>query len=182
MGNVVVHCQLLRAGSLALILFLAAEHARAQDAVQLCRQKVTEDGIRPIPQSLVWAAKRIFGLRMPDQQVLHSTVFRCADGHALLCTYERILHDLRAYLTTAIDREWPDMRQRNENRAAAAYFQSLWQTVDTLKMEPADPQIRGEMLTLFCAAYESRETRAVSDDTGNPGPRLGACWSYLPPA
>jgi hypothetical protein len=24
---------------------------------------------------------------MPDQQVLHSTVFRCAEGHVLVCSY-----------------------------------------------------------------------------------------------
>jgi hypothetical protein len=78
---------ILRAGGLVVFLLLAAEQARAQDAVQLCREKGTDDYARPIPQSLVPAAKRIFGLRMTNQQVLHSTVFRCADGHVLLCTY-----------------------------------------------------------------------------------------------
>ena len=77
----------LRAGGLVLLLLLAAQQARGQDAFRLCQEKVTDDDVRPIPQSLVPAAKRIFGLRMPDQQVLHSTVFRCADGHVLLCTY-----------------------------------------------------------------------------------------------
>jgi hypothetical protein len=72
---------------LVLLLLLAAEQATAQDAVQLCREKGTDDDVRPIPQSLVPAAERIFGLRMRDQQVLHSTVYRCADGHVLLCTY-----------------------------------------------------------------------------------------------
>jgi hypothetical protein len=42
---------------------------------------------------------------------------------------DTILGDLRAYLTTVLDREWPDMRQRNESKAADARFQSLWQTV-----------------------------------------------------
>jgi hypothetical protein len=65
---------------LALILFLAAEQASAQDAVQLCWEKGTDNGVRPISQSRMPAAKRIFGLRMPDQQVLRSTVFRCAEG------------------------------------------------------------------------------------------------------
>jgi hypothetical protein len=76
----------LRAGGLVLLLLVAAEQARAQ-AVQLCREKGTDDDLRPIPQSLVPAAKRIFGLRMPDRQVQRSTVFRCADEHVLLCTY-----------------------------------------------------------------------------------------------
>lgn len=77
----------LRAGGLVLILLIAADQTRAQDAVQLCREKGTDDDVRSIPQSLVPVAKRIFGLSMPDQQVLHSTVFRCADKHVLLCTY-----------------------------------------------------------------------------------------------
>ena len=60
-----------------------AEQASAQDAVQLCREKGTaSDTAIPVP-----TAKRIFGLRMPDQQVLHSTVFRCAEGHVLVCSY-----------------------------------------------------------------------------------------------
>src|SRR4051812_14882589 len=52
----------LRAGGLVVFLLLAAEQARAQDAVQLCGEKGTDDDARPIPQSLVPAAKRIFGL------------------------------------------------------------------------------------------------------------------------
>jgi hypothetical protein len=50
-------------------------------------EKGTDDGLRPIPQSLVPAARRIFSLKMPDQQVLHSTVFRCAKGHVPVCSY-----------------------------------------------------------------------------------------------
>lgn len=40
-GKLVTYRQLLRACGLALILFLAAEQASAQDAVQLCREKGT---------------------------------------------------------------------------------------------------------------------------------------------
>jgi len=56
--------------------------------VRLCGQKETDDTLQPLPQSLVPAAKRLFGLgNMPQQQIRRSTVFRCADGHVLLCTY-----------------------------------------------------------------------------------------------
>jgi hypothetical protein len=41
-----------------LFLLFAAEQAGAQDAVQLCREKDTDDDVRPIPRSLVPAAKR----------------------------------------------------------------------------------------------------------------------------
>jgi hypothetical protein len=100
----------------------------------------------------------------------------CASLHGVAILSDRlpppardaILRDLGAYLTTVINREWPDMRQRNESRAAGAYFQSLWQTVATVKMEPADTQIRGEMLTLLGAAHESRETRLFQMTQGTP--------------
>ena len=70
---------------LALVMPLAAEPGG--DVAQLCRTKGVDDTLQPVPQSLVPAAKRIFGLRMSDQQVRHSTVFRCAGGQVLLCTY-----------------------------------------------------------------------------------------------
>lgn len=56
--------------------------------MRFCRAKGIDDTLRLIPQSLVPAAKRIFGLeRMPEEQIRRSTVFRCADGRVLLCTY-----------------------------------------------------------------------------------------------
>jgi hypothetical protein len=57
-------------------------------AAEVCRRYGTDDKLRPIPQSLVPIAKRLFGLdRMPDEQIRRSTVFRCADGRTLLCNY-----------------------------------------------------------------------------------------------
>jgi hypothetical protein len=73
---------------LALILLALAGGAAAQDPTRFCREKGTDDELRPIPQTLVPAAKRLFGLvRMPEGQIRRSTVFRCADGHTMLCTY-----------------------------------------------------------------------------------------------
>src|SRR5215467_9743022 len=51
---------------------------------------------------------------------------------------DAILGDLHAYLTTVLDQEWPDMRQRNESQAADIRFQSLWQTVETINTGAAD--------------------------------------------
>jgi hypothetical protein len=50
---------------------------------------------------------------------------------------EAILEDLHACLTTVLDREWPDMRQRNENQAADTRFQSLWRTVEAINTDTA---------------------------------------------
>jgi hypothetical protein len=78
---------------LALLLvgmvFLLPVYATvADEAAPICRIKGTDDTLRPIPESLVAAAKRLFGLdRMPDRQIRRSTVYRCADGHILLCNY-----------------------------------------------------------------------------------------------
>ena len=47
------------------------------------------------------------------------------------------------------------MQRRNESRAASARFQSLWQTVETVNTDPADNQIRGQLLTLLAAAHKA---------------------------
>jgi len=90
----------------------------------------------------------------------------CASLHGIAILSDRlpspardaILDDLRAYLTTVLDREWPDMQRRSKSRAASARFQSLWQTVETVNTSPADNQIRGQLLSLLAAAHQSRET------------------------
>jgi hypothetical protein len=91
----------------------------------------------------------------------------CASLHGIAILSDRlpsparnaILADLHAYLTTILDREWPDMQRRNESRAAGVSFQSLWQTVETVDTDPAGNQIRGQLLNLLAAAHQSRETR-----------------------
>lgn len=88
---------------------------------------------------------------------------------------EVILDDLRAYLTTVLDREWPDMRQRNESRVADTRFQSLWQTVATINTDATDSQVRGHLLSLLAAAHQSRETRLYQMKQSVPG----LVWSLL---
>jgi Protein of unknown function (DUF4239) len=100
----------------------------------------------------------------------------CASLHGIAIMSDRltspsrnaILNDLRVYLTTVLDREWPDMQQRNESRAASASFQVLWQTVETVNTDPADNQVRGQMLNLLAAAHQSRETRLFQMTQGVP--------------
>src|SRR5882672_10736041 len=107
----------------------------------------------------------------------------CASLHGIAILSDRlpspardaILDDLRAYLTTALDREWPDMRQRNASQAAGARFQLLWQTVETVNTGPADNQIRGQLLSLLAAAHQSRETRLFQMTQSVPG----LVWSLL---
>jgi hypothetical protein len=82
---------------------------------------------------------------------------------------EAILDDLHAYLTTVLDQEWPDMRQRNESQTADARFQSLWQAVATVNAEFADNQVRGHLLSLLAAAHQSRETRLYQMKQSVPG-------------
>ena len=67
------------------------------------------------------------------------------------------------------------MQQRKESQAAGAKFQLLWQTVETVKTDPADNEIRGQMLSLLAAAHESRETRLFQMTQGVPG----LVWSLL---
>jgi len=88
---------------------------------------------------------------------------------------DAILRDVRAYLTTVLDREWSDMQRRKESRAADTRFQALWQTVETVKTDPADNQIRDQMLSLLATAHQSRETRLFQMRQGVPG----LVWSLL---
>ena len=107
----------------------------------------------------------------------------CASLHGIAIMSDRltspsrnaILNDLRVYLTTVLDREWPDMQQRNESRAASASFQALWQTVETINTDPADDQVRGQMLNLLAAAHQSRETRLFQMTQGVPA----LIWALL---
>ena len=88
---------------------------------------------------------------------------------------EAILGDLRVYLTTVLDREWTDMRQRNESQAADIKIQSLWQTVETINTDWMDSQVRGHLLSLLAAAHQSRETRLYQMKQSVPG----LVWSLL---
>jgi hypothetical protein len=107
----------------------------------------------------------------------------CASLHGIAILSDRlpsparaaILDELHAYLTTVLDREWPDMQRRNESRAASATFQSLWQTIETVNTDLADSQIRGQLLSLLAAAHESRETRLFQMTQSVPG----LVWSLL---
>jgi hypothetical protein len=82
---------------------------------------------------------------------------------------DMILNDLHAYLTVVIDQEWADMQRRKESRGADAKFQSLWHAVETVNTDPADNQVRGQMLNLLAAAHQSRETRLYQMTQGVPG-------------
>ena len=67
------------------------------------------------------------------------------------------------------------MQQRNESRVAGASFQALWQTVETVKSDPADNQVQGQMLNLLATAHRSRETRLFQMTQGVPG----LIWTLL---
>jgi hypothetical protein len=59
--------------------------------------------------------------------------------------------------------------------ATDARFQLLWQTVETVNTDPADNQIRGQLLSLLETAHQSRETRLFQMRQGVPG----LVWSLL---
>jgi hypothetical protein len=88
---------------------------------------------------------------------------------------DAILEDLRVYLSTVQDQEWPDMQRRKESQAADVRLQLLWQTVETVNTDPADSQIQGQLLSLLAAAHQSRETRLLQMTQSVPG----LIWSLL---
>jgi hypothetical protein len=79
---------------LAAVLSLAAtfsafcQEAPGQDPTKFCASVVSDDQVRPIPPELVPQSRRLFYLRPVDPgQVQRSTVYRCMDGAAWLCSY-----------------------------------------------------------------------------------------------
>jgi hypothetical protein len=68
------------------LLMLPSMTTWAESAQSLCRGDATDDVPQPIPESLVPAAVRLFGLQaMPREQVARSTLYRCDEGRVLLC-------------------------------------------------------------------------------------------------
>jgi hypothetical protein len=67
------------------------------------------------------------------------------------------------------------MQERNESQTADIRFQSLWQAVEKVDTDPADSQIRGQLLSLLATAHQSRETRLYQMRQGVPG----LIWSLL---
>jgi hypothetical protein len=62
----------------------ATAHAEAPAA--LCQRVGTADQARPIPEDLVPAVNAAFATQMPVREAMDTTVFRCAQGHVMVCT------------------------------------------------------------------------------------------------
>jgi hypothetical protein len=68
------------------LLTSAIPPALAASPAALCRRLGTDDRLRPIPASLVPAARRLFDLQaMPAAWIRRSTLFRCFDRRVLIC-------------------------------------------------------------------------------------------------
>ena len=70
---------------LALAVPLATAAHAAETSAQYCRRTGTDDKLRPILEPLVPAAKRLFGLDVPNVALRRTTVFRRMDGGVHLC-------------------------------------------------------------------------------------------------
>jgi hypothetical protein len=76
-----------RAARVGLVtLLLAASAAHAQTPARLCARIGTDDTLRPIPPDAADAVNHAFGLNMPAPMITATTVYRCLDGKALVCT------------------------------------------------------------------------------------------------
>jgi hypothetical protein len=81
--------KLLRIGSIlatVVLAFLSIAQALAETPSGACARLGAEETPRPIPASLVPAVNAVFGTSMPLPVAIATTVFRCAEGHVLVCT------------------------------------------------------------------------------------------------
>lgn len=79
---------------------------------------------------------------------------------------DAVLREMRVYLATVVNQEWPDMEHRRASNQAVAQLQRLWGTVETLRDE--DSAARSQMLALLADAHQSRETRLFQMTQGVP--------------
>jgi hypothetical protein len=78
--------RMLSCSVLAVLALWSIAGARAETPRAFCARTVNDDTLRLIPESLVTAAGAALATAMPTSQAIQSTVFRCADGHVLVCT------------------------------------------------------------------------------------------------
>lgn len=73
-------------GAAVVLTLLSAVPALAAN-MQLCRPGQTDAAPKPLPPSLVGAARAGFGYtQMPTAMVTRMTVFRCAAGQPMMCS------------------------------------------------------------------------------------------------
>lgn len=72
--------------AVAVLAPMRTHAASPETPATLCQAAGTDDRVRPIPDSLVPGATRLFRLEaMPAEQVRHSSYFRCFGHHVLVC-------------------------------------------------------------------------------------------------
>lgn len=82
----VVYRLALAALVLPVLAAVPAASGRAETPAATCARINTDDTTRPIPETLVPAVNAAFGTSMPTAVAVRTTVFRCANGHVLVCT------------------------------------------------------------------------------------------------
>jgi hypothetical protein len=75
---------------LALVFAAAvfdAGTANAESAHKYCQRVGTDDTLRSIPPELTPQVNATLDMHMSTRMVTHNTVFRCADGKVMICTF-----------------------------------------------------------------------------------------------
>jgi hypothetical protein len=70
-----------------VVTIFATGTAHAQDPKSLCAKLTNDDRLRPLPVTLVPAARQLFGFSadIPSGYILKGTSFRCMEGKVSLC-------------------------------------------------------------------------------------------------
>jgi len=73
-------------GMLAVLAAWSIASAHAETPAAACARIINDDTLRPIPKSLAPAVNTVLGTTMSADVAVKTTVFRCANGHVLVCT------------------------------------------------------------------------------------------------
>jgi len=133
--------------------------ASAETPAQVCARQHTDDATRPVPASFVTAINRLFAMNMTDDVAVATTVYRCMDGHVLVCTTGANLPCGKANTarTSAGAAEWC---QGNPNADYVPAYAAGHDTIYLWRCRNGTPDVVGQTSAVdqrgFVAAYWRR--------------------------
>jgi hypothetical protein len=139
--------------ALAVLAAWPMTQARAETPAAFCARNVNDDALRPIPEALVAAAGIALGATMPPAVAIKTTVFRCANGHVLVCTVGANLVCGRANSSRAPARGQLDWCRHHRNEAVIPLVASGHDTIYAWRCQDGAPQIGRQVLDVDARGF-----------------------------
>jgi hypothetical protein len=127
--------------------------AHAETPAAFCARVITDDTLRPIPQSLVAAADTALGITMPPDVAVKATVFRCASGRVSVCTVGANLVCGRANTSRTPGRGQKDWCREHPDDALIPAVATGHDTIYAWRCENGMPRIERQALDVDARGF-----------------------------